>query len=226
MCGRFTQLHTWEELHAWFSLSGFARNLPARYNVAPGQQVMILRAGDDGLGADALHWGLVPGWTRDPDRTTRLINARVETAAEKPSFRAAWRHRRCVVPASGFYEWARTGRARQPWYFSAADDMPLALAGLWDRWASPSGEVLESFAILTMPANDCVGQVHHRMPVILERDRVRAWLDDRALPRDGYAAGRMRCRAVGTRVNSARHDDPDCLEPAGEPGLLALAGTP
>ena len=225
MCGRFTQLHTWEELHAWFSLSGPVKAMPARYNVAPGQQVAILRSGDDGLDAVSAHWGLIPGWARDASRSHGLINARVETARQKPSFRTAWRDRRCVIPASGFYEWYRQGRSRQPWYFSAGDGSPLALAGLWERWRVPDqapppgglikpGDMLESFTILTMPANPCVHPVHPRMPVILNRHEVRPWLSRCHLPEDPFPAGHMNARAVSRHVNSPRNDDPRCLDPA------------
>jgi putative SOS response-associated peptidase YedK len=201
-----------------------------RYNVAPTQSVVAVRTGDDGARHLAwLHWGLVPFWARDKSIGNRMINARAETAAEKPAFRAAMRHRRCVVPADGFYEWLRPspppgtkGRPKSiPHYFTAADGALLAIAGLWEEWTDKTtGEVLESCTLLTTEAGPDVRPIHHRMPVLLAPDGVSAWLDpatDDAFALDPLLhpapEGFLTARRVGTAVNDARHDGPDCIAP-------------
>jgi len=204
--------------------------LAPRYNVAPTQDVVAIRgdaAGRRHLGL--LYWGLVPSWAREKSIGSRLINARAETAAEKPAFRAAMRRRRCVVPVDGFYEWLRPApapgtRARPrsvPHYFRAADGSLLGIAGLWEEWTDPAtGEVVESCTLLTTEANDDVRPIHHRMPVLLPRDAVAAWLDPAA--DDGRTlsgllaparAGLLEVVRVGLAVNDARHDAPDCIAP-------------
>ena len=130
MCGRFTQRMTWRELHERMDLIGTPLNLRPRYNVAPSQDVVVVRADDEGRGLAMLRWGLIPSWAKDSTIGHRLINARSETAAEKPSFRSAYRHRRCLMPADGFYEWKREGKTRQPWLFALVDGAPFAFAGL------------------------------------------------------------------------------------------------
>ena len=142
MCGRFTQRLSWAELHELMDLIGPPRNLRPRYNVAPSQDVAVVRAVDGGRSVSMLRWGLIPAWAKDPAIGYRLINARSETVAEKPSFPSAYRRRRCLIPADGFYEWQHLGKIRQPWLFGLRDGAPYALAGLWERWTVPEGAAL------------------------------------------------------------------------------------
>jgi len=198
--------------------------IPPRYNIAPGTDVVILRAGGEAGRELALaRWGLVPAWAKDPAFGARAINARSETAAEKPAFRAAMRYRRCLVPADGFYEWAGAGRRKRPHHIRLPGMAPFAFAGLWERWTAPDGGVLESCAILTTGANERLRPIHPRMPVILPREAYETWLDP-ALEKPGAVAGLLRpypaeateACPVGLRVNDVRNDDPACLAPAEE----------
>lgn len=221
MCGRYTLSSDADVLMEQFGLSGLAALTP-RYNIAPSQPVLAVRQRDDG-GRDAktLRWGLIPSWAKDPAVGHRLINARSETAAEKPSFRSAFRHRRCLVPADGFYEWAaRPGAGKQPWYFHAADRRPLAIAGLWERWQQTDGETVESCSLLTTHANAVVAPVHHRMPVMLSAPDYAQWLDGRHFDQAALQAlmrplpdRLLSAYAVSTRVNRPVNDDPDCIRP-------------
>jgi len=224
MCGRFTYLFTWADLHRLSLLTVLpAGQLQRRYNVAPTQSAPVIRDDDGQRVGSMLQWGLVPHWAKDESIGSRLINARAESAADKPAFRAALRRRRCLVPASGFYEWSRPARrrTRSPTYFTPADEPLFTFAGLWESWTpADAGDPIETFCILTTDANDLVKEVHERMPVILfgpDRDR---WLD-RSLSEPGPLAPllapadptRMRGVAVSPRVNSPRTDDPSLIEP-------------
>ncbi len=226
MCGRFTQRLSWAELHELMDLIGAPLNLPPRYNVAPSQDVAVVRAAPDGRSLAMLRWGLIPAWARDPAIGQKLINARSETAAQKPSFRSAFRHRRCLVPADGFYEWRRSGGTRQPWLFGLRDGAPMMFAGLWERWTVPEGAALtgslaerspgdavETCTILTTAANGTVAQVHGRMPVILPPDAWDAWLTGGEVPLDPCPADAMTAWPVSTHVNRPANDDPRCVEP-------------
>jgi putative SOS response-associated peptidase YedK len=168
-----------------------------------------------------LRWGLIPSWAKDPSIGYRMINAKSETVTEKPAFRAAFKHRRCLIPADGFYEWGGEKGKRTPYLFRMADQNVFALAGLWERWTAPDNTVTESCAILTTGANELVKTVHHRMPVIVPPDRYDQWLGtppqaaDRLVeiltpfPYDGMIA-----YPVGTHVNKPANDDPRCMEPS------------
>lgn len=220
MCGRYTLTQYpsgWTEL---LGMPGFEPPKP-RHNVAPGQYVLtILR--DPEIAhpiPQMLQWGLLPAWVKDRHGAHRPINARAETAAEKPCFRAALRHRRCLIPADGFFEWTGTGTARRPIYFQMKDEAPFALAGLWERWQGPGDEWIDSCAILTTTPNAVVGQFHHRMPVILDPEHVVRWLDPSTQTARGikdllgpYAADAMKASPVSRRVNSAANDDSACLD--------------
>ena len=226
MCGRYTNRFTWKELHERLDLIGTPLNLRPRYNVAPSQDVAAVRASDRGRTVAMLRWGLIPGWARDPAIGHKLINARSETAAEKPSFRSAFRHRRCLIPADGFYEWQRRGGARQPWLFGLRDGAPMIFAGLWERWSVPEGAALtgslaerspgdavETCTILTTAANEAVAPVHGRMPVILAPDAWDAWLAGDEVPLGPYPADAITAHPVSTHVNRPANDDPRCVEP-------------
>ena len=226
MCGRFTQRLSWAELHELMDLIGPPRNLRPRYNVAPSQDVAVVRATGEGRTLSMLRWGLIPAWAKDPAIGYRLINARSETVAEKPSFRSAYRRRRCLIPADGFYEWQRLGKIRQPWLFGLRDGAPFAFAGLWERWTVPEGAALtgslaelgagdpvETCTILTTAANETVAPVHGRMPVILPRDACDTWLAGEDVCLAPFAADAMTVHPVSTLVNRPANDDPRCVEP-------------
>ena len=226
MCGRYTNRFTWKELHERLDLIGTPLNLRPRYNVAPSQDVAAVRAAEQGRSLAMLRWGLIPAWARDAAIGHKLINARSETAAEKPSFRSAFRHRRCLIPADGFYEWQRRGGTRQPWLFGLRDGAPMIFAGLWERWTVPEGATLtgslaerspghavETCTILTTAANETVAPVHGRMPVILAPDAWDDWLAGDDVPLAPYPADDMTAHPVSTHVNRPANDDPRCVEP-------------
>lgn len=189
-----------------------------RFNIAPTQEAPVVRATAQGAREVAmLRWGLVPSWARDLAIGNRMINARSETAAEKPSFRAAFKSRRCVVPATGFFEWKGEPGRKQPYAITVADQALFALAGLWESWRPKEGDPVETFTILTTEANETVAQVHDRMPVILPADGVETWLS--AQPRQAQAllvpyAGPVRIRAVSKLVGNPRNDTPEVLADA------------
>ena len=223
MCGRFTLTSSPEELARRFGLDDAAELVP-RYNIAPGQDVLVVRVDADGRRrADGLRWGLVPPWAPDPSVGSRMINARVETAATRPAFRDALRERRCLVPADGFYEWADRGGFKQPYYIQTGDAALFAFAGLWERWRDPDGALLESCTLLTTDSAQALRDLHHRMPVVLAPDAYAEWLDpalceplsllDRA---HDATPGVFQFHPVSTRVNGADLDDPRCIEVAPE----------
>ena len=227
MCGRFTQGFSWDDLIELFGpLDSPPVDLRPRYNVAPGQPVAAIRDGPNRRRLAMLRWGLVPPWAADPGSGHRFINARAETVREKPAFRAAFRARRCIIPADGFFEWRREGERRQPWLFAMGNRRPFALAGLWESWTAPPeaglpglfddqppSDPLETCTIVTTEANDVVRPVHHRMPVILASGAARAWLAGGDVPLVPFPDSAMTSVRVSTMVNSARHDDLRCIEP-------------
>jgi putative SOS response-associated peptidase YedK len=231
MCGRFVLATPVSELQRAFGFAD-APNLPARHNVAPTQDVAVVTATDGGGRAlSAMRWGLVPFWAADPSVGARMINARGETVAEKPAFRAAFRQRRCLVPADGFYEWQGAGRAKRPFLIRRKDRAPIAFAGLWEVWRGPKGgpaldPPLRTVAIVTTAANDDLRHLHDRMPVILDAQGQAAWLDPAAtvgtvaaLVR-GAPPGLLDTVAVSTRVNAVRNDDPSLVEPEADDARL------
>jgi putative SOS response-associated peptidase YedK len=226
MCGRFTLSVSAEDLARLFSLdpAGMPPLLP-RYNIAPTQPVLAVR--DDRSGgreAVFLRWGLIPPWARDPAIGGRLINARSETAADKPSFRSAFRRRRCLVPADGFYEWRAVQQVKQPYHLHAADGGPFAIAGLWERWSAPDGLDVETCTLLTTAANEAVAALHDRMPVIMAPPDFDRWLDpDLTDPRSvedllrPAAADFLAWYPVGSRVNRAGEEGADLRRPLAAP---------
>ena len=208
-------------LEALFGLE-LAGELSPRYNIAPSQPVAAVRAGEGGARElTLLQWGLIPSWAKDPAIGSRMINARAETAAEKPSFRAAMKRRRCLIPASGFYEWARVGAAKQPFFIRMKEGRPFALAGLWEQWCGEDGSELETCAILTTSPNEMTAKIHPRMPVIIAPGDYGRWMDP-ANEKPGtlkpllrpYPAGEMEAHTVSRHVNNPRNDEPACIEPA------------
>ena len=211
MCGRFALKAPPSVLIRRFHLDECAEVQP-RYNLAPGSDIAAIRRSPDGRRVlDLMRWGLVPHWAKDPDIGTRLINARGESLAGKPAFRDAFRRRRCLVPADGFYEWKAEGRIRQPYYFSLPSGETMALAGLWESWQAPDGSPLRSVCLVTTAANHVMAPVHDRMPVVVAPQHWEEWL---AAPADPVARLIVPCGdeelqvwPVSRRINSAREDD-------------------
>jgi len=220
MCGRYTLASPTERLAEEFGVDASSIELSPNYNVAPTQGVaaVLEEAGQRRL--EVLRWGLIPPWADDPGIGSRMINARSETAPGKPSFRRAFRERRCLIPADGFYEWQRTNGAKQPYYIHMEDGRPFAFAGLWESWSKGGEGEVRTCTILTTGANALVGEVHDRMPVILAHDAYDVWLDPASesdeltgllvpFPEDG-----MEAYPVSRFVNSPSNNDPRCVEPA------------
>ncbi len=193
-----------------------------RFNLAPTQQALAIREPGDGGGRSLipLRWGLIPSWARDPAIGNRLINARAETLAAKPAFKAAFQRRRCLVPADGFYEWQKVGRGKQPWFLRLKDGGVFAFAGLWERWSDSAHGAVESFTIITTTPNELLEPIHNRMPVILPPERYDQWLDPAGCDMDRlaallrpYPAGAMTAYSVSTYVNSPAHEGPECVRP-------------
>jgi len=204
---------------------GAATEYLSRYNIAPGTFVPAIRSRLKASGpADrevaSLRWGLVPSWAKD-DEGLKPANARAESIATKPTFRQAFRTRRCVLPASGFYEWEHRGRTKQPWLFRRRDEQPFALAGLWESWRAPNGACLETCALITTRPNELMQQFHDRMPVLLTWDQCEPWLDPRLTDAAVLApllepvpAADLQALAVSTYVSNSRNEGPACLTPA------------
>lgn len=220
MCGRFTLSTPSTAIADHFGLDEVPE-LEARFNVAPGQRVATIS--DPGEGQRRVltlrSWGLVPSWAEDAKIGNRLINARAESVAEKPSFRSALRRRRCLVPADGFYEWAGAKGSKQPYFIGLPDRALFAFAGLWERWVDPEGEPLESCTLLTTAATEPLRALHHRMPVILDPVDYGRWMDpdvkqpDLVSPMIGRNLGStLEFYPISTYVNDVRHDDARCLE--------------
>lgn len=220
MCGRYTLSTPAGKLAAEFQLDGAAVDITPSYNVAPTQQVAAVLEDEGGRRLEMLRWGLVPSWADDPEIGARMINARSETAPEKPSFRRAFRGRRCLIAADGFYEWKREEGGKQPYYFRMQDGRPFAFAGLWESWEKGGDEALHTCAILTTRANSVLEGVHERMPVILPSDAYDAWLDPDADREElgelmiPYPGDDLEAYAVSRFVNSPRNNDERCVEPA------------
>jgi putative SOS response-associated peptidase YedK len=218
MCGRF-ELHTlFPELLQHFDAIADFDNLRARYNIAPSQDIPVVRNQDGRRSISLLRWGLIPAWAKDPKIGYTMINARSETVTEKPSFRAAMKYRRCLIPVNGFYEWLREGKNKKPYLFRRNDDQPFAFAGLWEGWDKGTGPI-ESCSILTTSANSLMAPIHDRMPVILSPNDYAAWLNPdekdgtklaylfEPFPPDDFVA-----YPVNPIVNNARNEGPQCIE--------------
>ncbi len=229
MCGRFLLATPADEIaHAFGVVGGLSMWTGPRYNIAPSQPILIVRAREtDGREGALVRWGLIPSWSKDEGIGLRTINARSETAPEKPAFRDAFRKRRCIVPADGFYEWKKLGgEGKQPMLIRAAGGTPLGMAGLWESWPSPSGDTVESGTILTCAPNEMMSAIHDRMPVILDPAEYDEWLNSETTPErlrsllDPCPSAGLSALPVSRRVNSPRHDDPACAEPVKEQGGL------
>jgi putative SOS response-associated peptidase YedK len=224
MCGRFTLRAPASVVAEQFTLLEMPP-FSSRFNIAPTQPVAVIRSApgerEPRHELVRLRWGLIPSWAKDPAIGSRMINARAETVAQKPAYRAALRRRRCLVLADGFYEWWKIGSRKQPYFIRMRDDRPFALAGLWEFWEGPDHSSIESCTILTTEPNELVAPIHNRMPVILAAEGYEAWLDRTVedplriskylAP---YPAGLMEAYPVSPHVNNPAHDDARCIEPA------------
>lgn len=210
MCGRFALSADGATLQRLFSLDE-APILTPRYNIAPGTAIAIIRAEAGRRWLALHHWGLIPKWT-DPDRSYKAINARAETLASKPYFRDALRRRRCLIPASGYYEWASRDRSRQPYYFSRPDGLPLAFAGIWESWRGQRAgmeQELLSCAIITTAASELAAAVHDRMPAILDPQDYGAWLEAGSAELLRPYPGKLQVHRVSRSVNDPRQEGPE-----------------
>lgn len=219
MCGRFDLHLPRELLEEIFGIS-ISYEIRRRYNIAPTQEIAAVRTNlDRERQLDFLKWGLIPSWAKDPSIGSRMINARSETVHEKPSFRTALKHRRCVIPANGFYEWEAVEGKKKPFYLKMKDDKPMLFAGLWDHWKPGDGEEILSCAILTTNSNDLITPLHDRMPVLLGISDIDFWLDP-ALDQpehlthlfQPFPSEEMEMYPVSDMVNSPKNDDPSCIE--------------
>lgn len=224
MCGRFALLSPGETLLATFEVETTPLDLAQlgpRYNVAPTQPVLAVRTAGPHAQKELtfFRWGLVPSWAQDLKMGARMINARSETVAEKPAFRAAFKRRRCLIPADGFYEWQKQNGRKQPMFIHLTDQRPFAFAGLWETWQSPDGGELETCTILTTTPNELMEPIHNRMPVILSPEDYDEWLHPGTSPQTGlhllrpFPAGQMAAYPVSPHVNSPANDDPACIAP-------------
>ena len=223
MCGRFTLFTSLKELTDRFGLDSFPVNLSPSYNIAPTQPVLTVRSmpgSSRQVQADFMRWGLIPAWAKDASLGARMINARSETASVKPSFQSAFRKRRCLILADGFYEWKKTPAGKQPTRIQMKGGSPFAFAGLWESWNNPEGRTVHSCSILTMAANSFMKKIHDRMPLILQKDNESKWLDSskndpeeikemiEELPNDCFESWN-----VSKLVNTPTNNNPGCIEP-------------
>jgi putative SOS response-associated peptidase YedK len=221
MCGRFSQTASPAVIAQQFKITNPPLFTP-RYNIAPSQSVAAIRIEPNTTTRQLvlLRWGLIPSWAKDPKIGSQCINAKAETVAEKLSFRSAFKKRRCLVIATGFYEWQVQGRAKQPMWIGLKSHRPFAFAGLWEHWQPPDGAAIESCTILTTEPNELLRPIHNRMPVILASTAYDQWLDPtvqqtaplKTLLRP-YPSDKLLAYPVSTLVNNPRHDVPQCLEP-------------
>lgn len=220
MCGRFILTSPLDAIRAVFAVEATA-NIPARYNIAPKQPVLVVRHDEKGIPElVAVEWGFVPEWIKEPAKEP-VINARIETVAAKPYFRASIKRKRCLVPMNGWYEWKTEGGRKQPYLIAPADGSLMAFAGVWSTWHGPQGEHwLETMAILTAPATGPLSTIHHRRPMVVAHADHEAWLTTHdPLPRrfleDFPFVGERAfdVRPVSTRVGNVRFDSPECLDP-------------
>lgn len=220
MCGRFTLTTDLERLETRFDFQAANLSFVPRYNIAPSQSVLTVIADEGEKRVGFLRWGLIPSWAKDSTIGNRMINARAETVAEKPSFRRALQKRRCLVLADGFYEWRKEGRTKTPMFITLKSREPFAFAGLWETWKPPTGDPVHSCTIITTSPNSLMAAIHDRMPVILPGTAESLWLDRTVADPHAllplltpYAAELMEAHAVSPLVNSPRNDTPVCIEP-------------
>ncbi len=222
MCGRYRLSRRKEIIEEHFETADWQDDWAPRYNVAPTQPIPVIRQHpkEPVRELSLMRWGLIPSWSKYSSVAARMINARSESAATKPAFRDPLKFRRCLIPADGFYEWAKTTKGRQPYCFEVGDGELFAFAGLWDRWKDPSGNWIKTCSILTTTPNAVTAAVHDRMPVILDPENYEVWLDPGMRSTDAasdllkpFDARLMRCYPVSSRINSVANDDEECSRP-------------
>jgi putative SOS response-associated peptidase YedK len=220
MCGRYTVVADGYELTEKLKARWRSARLAApRYNIAPTQHAPVLLQDGGEPVLDMYRWGLIPSWAKDPAIGNRMINARAETVREKPAFRTAFERRRCLVPASGFYEWQKAGTTKVPHWIHPADGNLLTFAGLWERWSPEDAEPVYTYTILTTAANRFMQGLHERMPVLIAPEKREQWLDPKAKPDDlvplldPAPEGVLTAHPVSTLVNAPANDTPECIEP-------------
>jgi putative SOS response-associated peptidase YedK len=219
MCGRYTLRTPVETLVERFEIDEYPSSITPSYNIAPTQGVAAVIAENGKRKLEMLHWGLIPSWAKDPEVGNKMINARAETVAEKPSYRKAFKERRCLILADGFYEWQKTDSGKQPFYIRMEDESPFAFAGLWESWQN--GREIRSCTIITTSPNEVAAQVHNRMPVILHPEDYEMWLDPDFDEREPlttllqpFPAEAMEAYPVSRRVNKPSNNEPGVVEPA------------
>ena len=220
MCGRFTlvDLAQFTDLFPWIRPPD--EPPPARYNIAPSQPIATVPNLPEPK-IELFQWGLVPHWAKDPAIGNRMINARAESLAQKNAFKTPLKRRRCIIPASGFYEWKKNSdKTKTPMYITRADGRPLGLAGLWDTWHDPAGGELRTCTIITTAPNELMATIHDRMPLILPESQYKLWLDPEEMKPEElepllapFPAGQMRMHPVSRAVNSPKTDAPECIRP-------------
>lgn len=226
MCGRINLYPTPGELAEFFVLFREPDWSP-RYNLGPMQQILAIRRQPEGRVASSMNWGLIPSWAKDKKIASQCFNARAETVSTKPVFRTAFKKRRCLIPASGFYEWQKLSRTKQPWNIFRDDGHLMAMAGLWEHWKDPDGQEIESCTVITTEANGFMAELHDRMPVILDKSVWDLWLDPDSLDAEGALQLLVPCPnewlnkyKVSSLVGNVRNESPDCVKPLEETGTL------
>jgi putative SOS response-associated peptidase YedK len=220
MCGRFAQIEPIGTIIKAFFIDDILTEILPSYNIAPGSNILSVVRKEGKRQLVDFHWGLVPHWAKDQSIGQKMINARSESVSQKPSFRAAFKSRRCLIVASGFYEWKKEGRIKTPFYVKLSSGNPFVFAGLYETWISPTGIELRTCTIITTEANDIMKPIHDRMPVILSNDREDRWLDISIQPEDAlallspYPADEMESYPVSTMVNSPKNNTVECIAPA------------
>lgn len=220
MCGRFTLTAEIDLLMDWFEIDEFAPgfDIQPRFNIAPSQDIVAIISNEGNRRAGFLKWGLIPFWAKDPSIGHKLINARSETVPEKPSFKHAFKKRRCIIPADGFFEWKKEGKHKQPKYIKMKNDQPFGFAGLWEKWKDEKGNPIHTCTVLTTEPNELMKDIHNRMPVILPREKYGNWLDGDGEQSDlidlmkPFDPASMTAYNVSTIVNSPRNEVPECIE--------------
>lgn len=237
MCGRFGLFHVREDLHAAYMMANPPPVIMPRYNIAPTQAVLAVIRSSNSLGREltGFQWGLIPPWAKDPAIGSNMTNARSETITEKPSFKNAFKRRRCLIPASGFYEWTSTGTGpKQPVWIARPDGDLITFGGLWEIWHGPDGGELQTCTIVTTSANETLKPYHHRMPVVLQPDMFDTWLGDGQESREDQERATtlmqpapedtLMVRPVGLAVNNIRNDSPELLEEVSPAALAPKQG--
>lgn len=219
MCGRFTLFSSKQEIANTFEVMN-EFSVEQRYNIAPSQLILAIIQDGESRRAGQLTWGLIPSWAKDKRIGAKMINARGETIAEKPSFKRAFQSRRCIIPTNGFYEWKNTARGKQPFFIFVKDEPIFAFAGIWEKWVDPqSSEPIFSCTIITTDANETIQPLHHRMPVILNKEAQHIWLNNEDFSKQKlqslihpYTAEKIATYPVSTLVNSPKNDNRKCIE--------------